>query len=209
MLATNRLRVHHLGMARRKGIYCLEVGEWYGSLKEKTSVEPMLELLRQSPLRVPFIHRDIATEGELRFYLSKWVQGRHRAYPILYLAFHGSPGCINLNKENGRPTTIGTDDLFSHLEGKCKGRIVHFGACSVLDVHGKTMNRSLAQSGAAAISGFRSDVDWTQAAFLEMLYLSELQHNQFVRSGIHAVERRVNTTASKLGKSLRFRICVK
>lgn len=196
-------------MKSPKGIYCLEIGEWTSSLKEKTSVEPMLELLRQSPLRVPFIHRDIATEGELRFYLSKWVQGRHRAYPILYLAFHGSPGCIHLNMENGRPTTLSTDDLFCHLEGKCKGRIVHFGACSVLDVHGKTMNRYLAQSGATAISGFKSDIDWTQSAFLELLFLSELQHNQFVRSGIRAVERRVHATASKLGKSLRFRICIK
>jgi len=55
----------------KKGIYCLEVGEWFDSLKEKTSVEPVLTLLHDSLLSVPYIHRDIATEAELHYYLRK------------------------------------------------------------------------------------------------------------------------------------------
>jgi hypothetical protein len=80
----------------KKGIYCLEVGEWFGGMKKKTSVEPILQLLHDSPLAVPYIHRDIATEVEFRYYLRKWTQSKQKEYPILYLAFHGNPGCIYL-----------------------------------------------------------------------------------------------------------------
>jgi hypothetical protein len=192
-----------------KGVYCLEIGEWFGSMKKRHSVEPILQLLHQSPLQVPYIHRDIATEPELRFYLRKWIQCRHRGYPILYLAFHGSAGCIHLSKENGRSVQVNTDDIFGLLSDSCRGRIIHFGACSVLNIHGNTVNRYLRLSGAAAISGYGADVDWVNSTLFDLLYLSELQANQFTRPGLRAVRNRVALTASRLGKSLMFNIRIK
>jgi len=194
---------------RTKGICCLEIGEWHGSLKGRHSVEPILELLKQSPLNVPFIHRDIATESELIYYIRKWTQGRHRNYPILYLAFHGSPGCIHVAKENGRTLEVKADALFALLAGKCHRRVIHLGSCSVLNIHGHIINRYLRETGALAISGYGNDVDWVKSAVFEMLYLSELQGNQFTAPGIRAVGRRVRACAKKLHETLQFRIVVK
>lgn len=192
-----------------KGVYCLEIGEWFGSMKKRHSVEPILQLLQQSPLQVPYIHRDIATEPELRFYMRKWAQGRHRDYPILYLAFHGSPGCIHLSKENGRALEVSTEDLFQLLSTRCQRRVIHFGACSVLNIHGHTANRYLRESGAVAISGYGVDVDWVNSSIFELLYLTELQRNAFTPAGLRAVRSRVARAAARLGKSLQFKIRIK
>ena len=193
----------------KKGIYCLEVGEWFGTLKKKHSVEPVLQLLRDSLLAVPYIHRDIATQVELLYYLKKWTQGRHRDYPILYLAFHGEPGRIKLCKQNGRGTDFDTEDLFAELQGKCHKRIIHFGACSVLDMHGHIVNRYLRDSDAAAISGYGGDVDWIDSSAFDMLYLAQLQSNQFTKAGIRAVRNRVMKLAPPLSNELKFRMVMR
>lgn len=193
---------------RKKGIYCLEIGEWFDSLKHKNSVEHVLTLLQDSPLSVSYIHRDIATEVELRYYLHKWTQSKHKDYPILYLAFHGSPGFIHLRKESGHPMSISTDDLFALLKGKCHKRVIHFGACSVLNIHGHTVNRYLRESRAAAISGYANEVGWVISSIFEMLYLAELQENQFTKPGMRAVRGRVRKTVPHLTKMLDFRMRV-
>ena len=168
----------------------MEIGEWFDTMKNKNSVEPILQLLHDSPLAVPFIHRDIATEVEFRYYIRKWTQSKQKDYPILYLAFHGSPGCIYLTKENGHSMAFYTDDLFALLQDKCHKRVIHFGACSVLDMHGHKVNKYLRDSCAVAISGYENDVDWVAASVFEMLYLAELQDNRFTRTGIKAVKSR-------------------
>ena len=196
-------------MGRAKGIYCLEVGEWFGSLKKKTSVEPLLQLLEESPLRVPYIHRDIATYGELVFYLNKWTQAKHNDYPILYLAFHGEPGEIALAKQNGRTTYLSTEDLFSDLKGRCHKRIIHFGACSVLNIHGHTVNRYLRESCALAISGYTSYVDWVTSSAFDLLFLAQLQSNQMTKSGALAVRKRIGQITPTLSQRLNFRMVIK
>ncbi len=193
-------------MSTKKGIYCLEVGEWFGSLQGRHSVEPILQLLRDSPLAVPFIHRDIATEVELRYYLRKWTQGRQRNYPILYLAFHGSPGSIHLFNENGRLTEFAIDELFDVLHGRCARRVIHFGACSVLDMHGNRINRYLRTTRAAAISGYRAEVDWIDSAAFETAYLAQLQYGLFTYSGLHGIEQRVAKLMPHLLRTLEFNI---
>ena len=193
-------------MAKRsKGIYCLEIGEWYGSLKHRTSVEPALQLLAGSPLKVPYIHRDIATETELRFYIRKWCQGKHHAYPILYLAFHGEAGRIHLKNEHGSTAHMKIETLFDLLEGKCTNRVIHLGLCSTLALHGHKINYLLKQSRALAISGFSLDVDWVESTVFEALYFSELQANAFTRPGIKAAQKRLKHMCGKLWARLGFR----
>jgi hypothetical protein len=191
---------------RTNGIYCLEIGEWFGSLKERNTVEPVLELLWQSPLKVPYIHRDIATRGELIFYLRKWTQHRHSDYPILYLAFHGSAGKIWIAKENGRKIPCSIDDVFAELKGSCHKRLIHFGACAVLGIHGNRIKRSLRQSGAVAISGYARPIGWVESTVLDQLFLSELQSNAFTRTGIQAANRRTRDAARGLYDKLEFRM---
>ena len=194
---------------RPKGIYCLEIGEWYGSLKKKTSVESVLQLLHDSPLEVPYIHRDIATKEELSYYIKKWTQARHDRYPILYLAFHGSPCCIHLYKANGHDTTITIDALFELLKDKCHRRVIHFGSCESLDINGNTINKYLRDSGAVCISGYSESVDWVFSTVFEMWYLAELQLNEFTKSGMEAVKKRLHKQAAYLTKEFKFKMRIK
>ena len=132
-----------------KGVFCLEIGDWYESLTDGTSVKPVLKLLATAPSRrAPYIHRDIITEAELVYYLKKWPMQKHTKFPILYLAMHGESGEICLKKENGRDQRIGLDALAEILEGKCHKRIIHFGSCSTLLMHGHQVNSFLKQTGA-------------------------------------------------------------
>jgi len=87
--------------------------------------------------------------------------------------------------------------------------VIHFGACSVLNIHGLTVNRYLRESGAAAISGYAKEVGWVASSVFEMLYLAELQENQFTKSGMQAVRVRLGKTAPHLAKTLDFKMRVR
>lgn len=193
-------------MTSVKGLYCLEVGEWFGQMRHKHSVEPALELLARSPNKIRYLHRGIATESEFRFYLNKWVQEQQNGYPLLYLAFHGSRGVIDLKKENGRSVEFPIADLFQLLEGKCRGRIIHFGGCGVIDIHGHTANRYLRQSGALALTGYADEFDWTLSAYFEMLFFNELQNHRMTQKGMINLRDELKKTAVGLVKKLGFRM---
>ncbi|MBL9153757.1 MAG: hypothetical protein JNK37_14785 [Verrucomicrobiales bacterium] len=191
-------------MKKPKGVYCLEIGEWFGPMRHNHSVEPALELLARSPGKVPYLHRDIATESEFRFYLSKWTQSQQKGYPLLYLAFHGSPGAIELRKENGRGLSFPIEELFSAVEGGCDRKIIHFGACSTIKIHSRIASRYLRQSGALAITGFSEAVDWTEAACFEMLFFNALQRCHMTPKGMIKLREELKDLAGGLMKHLGF-----
>ncbi len=158
--------------AKKKGIFCLE-GAWWG-VKDKTSVEPMLRLLEtMGDYEVPYFHHDVATHEEFDFYLKKWRGRSFASHPILYLAFHGERGGIAVGE--GRNNTLALDDLAEPLAGFCKGRVIHFGSCSTLDVPDDELNTFLHRTGACAVFGFRTDVGWLKSAALDLLVLGYLQ----------------------------------
>lgn len=196
-------------MTKGKGIFCLEIGEWFGTLKRKHTVEPVLEFLKRSPLRVRYIHRDVATRGELGFYLRKWTQARHADYPILYLAFHGRPGEILLADEGGKTGPVSVEDLSAFLAGGCHRRIIHFGACSVLNLKSRTVSRYVKKWNALAITGYACEVDWVFSSVFDALFLAVLQENPFTRAGMLTVAKRMRTIASTLNRELGFRVVVK
>jgi hypothetical protein len=197
-------------MARStKGIFCLEVGDWFGNLRNKLSVEPLLEFLHLSA-GAPYIHRNVMTQSELFLYLRKWVQTQHSRYPILYLAFHGEPGAIYVTRESGRKTLLDVADMLDILRGKCRRRIIHFGACGVVGIHGHTMNRYLRETGALAISGYSDpDIDWVHSSVLDLLLFDALQENALTKAGAAAVRRRVQNQSPRICKTLKFRMVIK
>ncbi len=193
-------------MKTKKGVFCLEISDWFGSMKKKNTVEPVLELLHHSPLEVRYIHRDVATKEELNFYLGKWTLAEYRSYPILYLAFHGAPGELFLAENSGM---INIEELLKILEGKCHKKIIHFGACSVFNLEGRVLKRIISRFDALAISGYSSEVDWVTSSVFEMLFLAELQKNALTKSGILAVKNRIKEIAPHLSKKLGFKMVVK
>jgi hypothetical protein len=189
-----------------KGIFCLE-GEWTGDMRRRYSVEPVLTLVDEHLTDHPnrrHVRRDVATKDELRFYLERWRQRKFRTHPILYLAFHGEPGRIllsDLRKRDSRVTLTWVEEM---LEGRCRGRILHFGACSTLDVHRSRLNTFLKKTGALAMSGYTQDVEWLRSAAFELLVLTEMQYGAPTVGGLHSIGKRILERSGGLAKEMGF-----
>lgn len=165
--------------SRARGIFSIETN-WYveeSGWGDETSIEPILRLLRNGWWKVPFVSRDAATTGELFHYIDKWANMKkfqEEHFPILYLGFHGSEqGKLWLETESGKQNMAHVEVLQSHLEGKCKGRIIHFAGCSIIkDMDTKQF---LESTQAVAVSGYSEDIDTDSYAF-EFIYLQYLQY---------------------------------
>ena len=193
-----------MGTFKHKGIFCLE-GGWEKDLRGRTTVGPVLELLETSHYpSIRSIHRNVATRGELKHLLQEWALKKYDHYPILYLGFHGDPGILFLR--GGQRNPVELDWLAECLAGRCRGRIVHFGSCGTLNLHGNRLNHFLRVTRALAVSGYRTDVDWIQSAAFELVLLSALQFNTFTRQGVEAALRRVKEDARTLARVLRYRM---
>lgn len=189
-----------------KGVFCLE-GDWGPDLRSRTSVGPVLELLEKSSYpAVPYIRRDVGTLTEFEYYLGKWTQRKYARYPVLYLGFHGLPGKLKVGYGRGAGVDLAWLETF--LAGKCKGRIIHFGSCGTLAVHGNRLRSFLARTGALAVCGYRQDVDWMLSAAFELILFYQLQYNAFTRAGMAAVKRRLLAQVPRLAKDLEFRMVI-
>lgn len=187
-------------MDDRRGIYCLE-GDGLGN---EATVEPVLRLLETvRDLGVRSLRNDVATRGELEFRLRQWAQPEFRSHPILYLAFGGEPGEIELAPGEG---SFGLRELAALLEGACDGRVIHFGSCATLDLHGNTLNRFMRRTGALALLSYRRDVDPLSSCAFDLLLLGALQEVPFTAHGMWMLDRRLKETALGLGRNLAFRI---
>jgi uncharacterized protein YecE (DUF72 family) len=156
-------------VARAKvGVFCLE-GNWKRKLSERASVEPTLELLERLGC-ARYIHRDVATPEELRFYLSKWKQLGYSEYSVLYLAFHGSRGGIHVNDR----AFVTLDDLAEQLDGSYKDRIVYFGSCQTMRITDAELLAFKKQIKAKAVCGFKKEIDWLESAAFDVLLLEAL-----------------------------------
>lgn len=177
----------------KKGIFCLE-GFWEDDLRKKSTVQPILELLKFDG--IPYIYLDCATFEEFEFYLTKWTQKKYQKYPILYLAFHGKKGKILISKKGYELKDIG-----EFLADKCNDSVVIFGSCSVLNISRRHVKDFLKKTNSLAVGGYAKDVDWIVPTAFELLVLSTLQENVFTRRGIE----RINTKIKRLSKSKPFK----
>ena len=186
----------------RKGIYCLE-SYWFGH-RDRTSIEPILQLLQtMRGLRVPYLHYKTSTREEFDFHLAKWKHKAYHKYSVLYLGFHGESEKIILG---GRNSSVTLDELATKLEASCKGRIIHFGSCSTLDVHGNSLNSFLRKTEALAVCGYRTDVDWLESAAFDLLLLGMLQDVSDTRASIEKAKRLLEQSVPGLQQKLQFRI---
>ena len=191
--------------AQKKGVFCLE-GPWFG-VKDRTSMEPVVRLLETlKDYKVPYLRFDVGTREEFDFYLEKWAGASFReTHPILHLALHGERGEILVGE--GRNTSVTLDDLAERLEGRCKGRVIHFGSCETAAAHGRELKKFLARTEALAVCGYREEVNWLESAAFDMLVLGGLQDASFLQvSSVEKFDRELKSTASGLYKKLGFRM---
>ena len=202
------------GLNETKGIFCLETHEWFSHEEmegkiDNTSVEPSLMLLeRMAGYNVPYRRRDVATRTEFEYFLEKYFDEGHEDYPILYLSFHGHgpendrlPG-LTL----GDGTDYSLDDLESLIKGRCKGRVIHFGACGVMKAGSDRLQLFLDNSGAAAVCGYKKDVDWLESAAFDVLLMGYLRCAAFRKNSLQKTFRDLRECALVLSERLGFEV---
>ena len=193
--------------AQTKGVFCLETPMWTDGIKDRSSVEPILRFLEKlRDYKIPYLYHDVATIQEFDFYLEKWCQKKLDSHPILYLAFHGEPDRLHV----GGNKPISLNDLAERLVSCCTGRVIHFGTCATLWVHGNSLNGFLRRTGAFAVSGYKKDVKWLESTAFDLLVLGGLQEASFQQaSSMQKFERTLKKQAPGLMKRLGFRINVR
>lgn len=140
-------------------IYCIE-GHWgYGDREVEPSVEPILQLMANMDLW-PYVRRDCATKPELEFFLREEWCRRCEEQSVLYLATHGWDGGITLSEGQDVPL----EELAVYLEPDgAEGCIVHFSGCEVMKARESQLRDFIANTKAAAISGYTKEGGWTSA----------------------------------------------
>jgi len=203
------LRDYTLAHASTKvrGIFCLET-DW-SEVRGSPSVQPMLALLKSSPLAVPFVHRHVVTVDALDYYAKKWAQRTHDDHPILYLACHGIEGEVQLGDLRRRSARVSLDHIEEVLRGRCQGRVIHFGSCATLGVSQRRLRRFIDETGALAVSGYERDIDWVRSAMLDFTFFASIQQNTMTVAGLRAVRRRMQLRQGREIRSLRFRIALR
>jgi hypothetical protein len=191
----------------RNGIFCLEA-EWFNDYTRPTSIEPTLKLLASAEgWRIPYVHRHVATMEEFRYYVNLWLQARHRGYPILYLAFHGDSGslCVGDQRRKDSRPTLGW--FKSEIGSRGQGRLIYFGSCSTMDVHGNKLNGFLNATQLEAAIGYVREVDWMDSTILDLFVLSRLgRAPKLNRTRIRRIEVLVCNRLQGLYKNLKMRV---
>jgi hypothetical protein len=196
-----------LPQARVRGVFCLET-DWTDITRAPT-VEPLLDLLSRSPIRIPYIHRNVVTRDAFIHYLDKWTQRKHDEFPILYIGFHGVEGEVQFGDLRRRTSHMSIDEMEEHLADRCQGRVIHFSSCRTLFLHERRIQRFLATTKAIAVSGYGRDIDWIRSAVLDMALLAAMQQNAFTASGLRAVRDRMLRRYRPELRSLKFRMVVR
>lgn len=191
-----------------KNIFCLE-GDWTGDLKKPSTVRPIFDLVTQIEPKLRYIHRGIGTSQEFDHYLKVWRQRKYADFPLLYLAFHGNAQSLSIGDQRRHDRCYTLDKVAGLLASGCKGRIVHFGACSTLKCDLRHLKRFLARTGALAVSGYTKDIGWMESAAFEVFLLSALQKNARTITGAKAIYARIDGLAKRQAKDLGFRMVVR
>jgi hypothetical protein len=193
---------------RQKGIFCLE-GIWQGNLKCEPSVEPLLDLLDQmaTPMR-KHVHRDVGTVEEFEFYVKSWSQHRYQTHPVLYLAFHGVAGGLCVGDQRKTCGIVSLEKIARWLDGRARRRVIHFGSCSTLAVHGNSLHGFLTKTGALAVCGYRKDIPWTDSAAVDLILFQAIQDQARTSRGMQKAKEKVLTNLGGLAKHLAFHMSV-
>jgi hypothetical protein len=180
------------------GIFCLE-GNWDEGLEQRASVRHLLELVRAQN-QIKTIHKNATTREEFGALIKEWLKAKYRDYPVLYLAFHGEPGAIEIGRE-----FVPIRDLHELFDARARGRFIHFGSCQTLGTSRRNLQHFFKHSHAAAISGFTSKVDWLEGCALEIMLFHELARRKIDSGSLEVTRRMLHRRAGSLSRHLKFR----
>lgn len=164
----------------QKNIFCLE-SLWDNKLEKKLSVLPLLELAERT-CSLEFIHLTCNTTAELEFNLG--LSPKRKSYGLLYLAFHGSVGSIQLY--NGE--SIDFNRLAKMMGQRYEGWVVHIGSCNTLNAKESEIREFIKQTGIKVVTGYVKTVDWVDSAALDLIIFRWWQDYQNPRSFLKFIE---------------------
>lgn len=187
----------------KKGIFCLE-GMWSSSVKDKSTIQPILELMEKTGT-CDHLYRSSATREEFVFFLNRWkVKSVQDKFPILYFGFHGQKECICLAGKE----VFTLSELADTLQGSAKGKVFFFASCETLNVDERRIQKLLERTGAIAAIGYKVEVDWMMATAFELLVLDALQSDRFDWRGIQKIKEYIDKEYGNLGKTLKYRMVI-
>ena len=191
---TKQIRAYK-SFTKEKGILCIE-GSWENDHRDKKSVEKALEFL-ECIENVKFIVKQCHNQATLEELTRDSMQSRYSKYSILYLAFHGKPGMINVGK---RSKYVSFDEVADMIGDKANGKIIHFGCCSTLKLDGWAIRRFIKKTNALAVSGYSKDIDFVRSTAFDIMYFQQCQRAFDIRK----VTKQMKKYHSKLGNELGF-----
>ncbi|MGF6906159.1 DUF6642 family protein [Fusobacterium sp. PH5-44] len=190
---------------RNQGIYCIE-GLWdYSGINEKSSIVPVLEIIKNNTY-AKFICHDAATKEEYEFYLKKWHSNKaiHDKYPILYFACHGEEGAILLPQK--KKFTL--EELGDILKDKCQNKVLYFGTCSTLGAPAKEIKDFIKKTKALAVIGYKTEVDWVRSSACDILNFDAMQIFTFDKKGVEKMKERITSQIKTLSKELKLEFVI-
>ena len=163
-------------------ICCVEGVYGYGDSRDEPSIKPMLELLSQWEYW-PHVWERCRTVGQMELFLAdRWAKSGQTDFgSVLYFASHGCPGSIQLSSDR-ESIDLRCLARTTCLWGQCVGCYVHFSACNVLEDRA-AVDDFLGETGAAAVSGYRTDVGWAESE-KPALPLDLMLFNQLWEAGV-------------------------
>ena len=168
-------------------------------LNHQHSVRPMLDFLKELN-QTKFIFKDIGTEDELKHYLKQWTLAKNSKFNVGYFSFHGEPGALCF--PDGRKSPITLEEVGEWLQGRCQGRIIHFCACSVMQLDGQRLQDFQRRTKAYAVMGYGKYVDWAESVAFDLLLFHALNWYQ----KLHYADKYIDRVAGQLREHLGFRI---
>lgn len=184
-------------MSKPGSVFCVE-GQWGDNLAERGSVLPTLELLERLR-KIRFIHRDVATPDELRYYLDQWLSHKYAAYHVGIFAIDGAPGKLRLSNRH----EMDLAEVMGWMRGRCAGKQLYFDCGAILRVPEATLSDILEQTGAALVCGFTRTIDWIESSAFDTVLVDRLANGRKANS----VEQLVGSARwAPLAQHLGFRL---
>jgi hypothetical protein len=184
--------------------------DWWNDFNSSSTVKPVLKLLSQGVrVQVPFVHRDIGTREEFEHYCRKWRQSSCSKYPILYLAFHGEPGCILVGDGRRSDHKVTLDELADLLGSGLNGRMVHFGSCATLALDARHIQRFLKKTGIVAAAGYREWIDWLYSSVFDVIFMETVLRYPISLDGARRIAEAIRTEHGPMSRTLDFRMVVR
>ena len=180
------------------GVFCIE-GTWSSNLADRATVRDLLDVLENVD-GVPYIHSRVTTEEGFYDVVRRWRQKQYATYSLGYFAFHGKPGKLLIGRHS-----ITLKELGMVLQGACRGKILYFGSCSVLQVNPGEIDKFLRVTDADCVVGFNKDIDWLASAALDLILLQALVLQEDARKAERWMRKEYGALAEHLGLEVYYR----